>query len=233
MNLFKEIKESVLHLVFPHVCEGCGSDGLDENNMLCLRCMSALPETAFHLHSNNPIEKLFWGRLPVTHATAQYYYTKESMVQRIMHAFKYRGNKELGLYLGNLMGRQLKESNRYLNIDALVPLPLFPSKERARGFNQSAVLCEGIAMQLLKPVWKDVLIRTSFTETQTKKNRIDRWKNMEGRFELINKEKLEGKHILLVDDIITTGATLEACGRKLLTANNIQLSIATLCFSSH
>jgi ComF family protein len=231
--LFKEIKESVLHLVFPHVCEGCGSDGLDENNMLCLHCLDTLPATAFHLHSNNPIEKLFWGRLPVTNATAQYYYTKESLMQRIIHAFKYRGNKELGLYLGNLMGRQLKESNRYLHIDAIVPLPLFPSKERRRGFNQSAVLCEGIATQLMKPVWHDVLIRTSFTETQTKKNRIERWKNIEGRFELIEKEKLQGKHILLVDDIITTGATLEACGRELLSADNIQLSIATLCFSSH
>jgi ComF family protein len=215
------------------VCEGCGSDLLDENNFLCLHCLSALPQTSFQWHHNNPIEKLFWGRLPVANATAQYYYTKESLVQRIMHSFKYRGNKELGSYLGNLMGQQILLSNRYLNIDALVPLPLYPAKERARGFNQATILCEGIAKQLQKPLLKDVIARTSYTQTQTKKNRVDRWKNMEGRFEVINKDKLQGKHILLVDDIITTGATLEACGRALLQVDNIQLSVATLCFSSH
>jgi ComF family protein len=231
MNILKEIKDSLAHLVFPHVCEGCGSDLLDEDNMLCLHCLSILPLTSFHLHSNNPIEKIFWGRLPVTHASAQYYYAKESLVQRIMNRFKYRGNKELGTYLGNLMGQQLQQSNRYLSIDAIVPLPIHPAKERARGFNQSAVLCEGIAQQLQKPVINDAVIRTTYTDTQTKKNRVERLKNMEGRFELVDKHKIEGKHILLVDDIITTGATLEVCGRELLSAN-MQLSMATLCFSS-
>jgi len=233
MNLLKDIKESLLHLVFPHVCEGCGSDLLDDANFLCLHCLSSLPLTAFHQHSNNPIEKLFWGRLQVSNATSQFYYTKESLMQRIMFAFKYRGNKELGYYLGELMGQELLRSNRFSSVDALVPLPLFPSKERKRGFNQSVVLCEGIARQLQKPVLKDVVIRTSFTETQTKKNRVERWKNIEGRFEAINPQKIEGKHLLLVDDIITTGATLEACGRELLSPNNVNLSIATLCFSSH
>ncbi len=223
----------MLHLVFPHVCEGCGSDLLDEGNLMCLHCLAALPQTAFHAHSHNPIEKLFWGRLPIAQATSQYYYTKESLMQRLIHNFKYKGNKELGFYLGSLMGQQLAQTNRFLSIDALIPLPLFPSKEKRRGFNQSAVICEGIAQHLQKPVWKDVLIRTSYTETQTRKNRVDRWKNIEGRFELINKEKIEGKHILLVDDIITTGATLEAGGRELQSAGNSQLSIATLCFSSH
>jgi ComF family protein len=119
-----------------------------------------------------------------------------------------------------------------LHIDALVPLPLFPSKERRRGFNQSTVLCEGIATVLGKPVLKEAVVRATYTESQTKKNRIERWQNMEGRFEVVNKEALEGKHILLVDDVVTTGATLEACGRELLAVDNVQLSIATLCFSS-
>src|SRR5438045_1839701 len=99
MQLLRDIKESLLHLVFPHVCEGCGSDAVELNNFLCLRCMSSLPETNFHLHTGNPVEKLFWGRLPVTHATAHYYFTKESMMQHLMHGFKYKGNKEIGLYL--------------------------------------------------------------------------------------------------------------------------------------
>jgi ComF family protein len=233
MQLFKEIKESLLHLVFPHICEGCGSDLLDRNNLLCLRCLTSLPETNFHFYSNNPIEKIFWGRIPVTHATAQYYFTKESMIQHLMHQFKYRGNREVGLYLGQLMGAAFAGTNRFSFIDALIPLPLFKSKEHKRGFNQATVLCEGISGVMNKPVWKDVVTRTTHTESQTRKGRTERWQNMEGRFQLMKPEAIEGSHVLLIDDVITTGATLEACGRELFKAENIQLSIATFCFSSH
>jgi ComF family protein len=233
VQLFKEIKDSLLHLAFPHVCEGCGSDILGSQEFLCLRCLSALPETNFHFHSNNPVEKLFWGRLPVQAATSQYYFTKESMMQHLMHQFKYKGNKELGLYLGRLMGNALANSNRFLKIDALVPLPLFKMKEHKRGYNQAALLCEGMAAVLNKPVLTEVVTRIAHTETQTKKSRVDRWLNIEDRFSLINESAIRGRHILLVDDVVTTGATLEACGRELIKAVNVQLSVATLCFSSH
>jgi len=233
MQLITQIKESLSQLIFPHVCEGCGSDIIDSNQMLCLRCLSSLPQTNFHLHGNNPIEKLFWGRLPVTYATAQYYFTKESMMQHLIQQFKYRANKELGLYLGKLIGNSLMQSNRFLSIDALVPLPLHEAKERRRGFNQATILCNGIAEVMGKPVLKNAVIRNTPTESQTKKNRVERWQNMDRRFELVNENQISGKHVLLVDDVVTTGATLEACGRELLKANNIQLSIATLCFSSH
>jgi ComF family protein len=229
---FSLLGDGLLHIAFPHVCEGCGTDILDKNHMLCLQCSSNLPLTSFHLHAGNPIEKAFWGRMAVTHATAQYYFTKESLMQRLMHQVKYRGNKELGIYLGRMMGHQLVSSNRFGYVDGLVPLPLHPTKERKRGFNQATLLCEGIAEVLGKPVWKDIMIRTSSTESQTKKNRVERWQNMEGRFELAKPALIEGKHVLLVDDVITTGATLEACGQELLKADNIKLSIATLCFSS-
>ena len=226
------IKESILHLIFPHVCHGCGTDVLSVNHHLCLECLESLPQTDFHSFADNPMEKHFWGRLPIAHGTSQFYYTKESMMQKLMHEFKYRGNKELGLYLGRLLGRSLQNS-RFNDIDALVPLPLFPAKEKKRGFNQSLVLCEGITEILALPVLKDVIIRTTDTETQTKKNRIERWQNMEGKFELVDLQAVKGKHILLVDDVITTGATLEACGRELIKAGDLKLSIATLCFSSH
>ena len=232
MPLLKHIKDSVLHLVFPQVCAGCGSDLVNDNNRLCIPCHEDLPQTSFHLHPNNPVEKLFWGRLPVTHATAQYYFTKISLVQRLMHRFKYKGDKELGLFLGRLIGHQLNETNRFREIDVLVPLPLFPSKERKRGYNQATLLCEGISEILEKPVVKGAVVRTMFTESQTKKNRVERWQNMEGRFQLIDEAAIKGKHVLLIDDVITTGATLEACGQELLKAENVQLSIATLCFSS-
>ena len=233
MRMIKQIKDSLSHLIFPHVCEGCGTDIIDSNNMLCLRCLSSLPQTNFHLHGNNPIEKLFWGRLPVTYATAQYYFTKESMLQHLIQQFKYRANKELGLYLGRLIGNSLMQSNRFLAIDALVPLPLHETKERKRGFNQSTILCNGIAEVMGKPVLKNAVIRNTQTESQTKKSRVERWQNMESRFQLINENQVANKHILLIDDVVTTGATLEACGSELLKAGNIQLSIATLCFSSH
>lgn len=226
------IKESLFHLLFPHVCENCGTDVIEPDHFLCLKCHASLPKTEFHLYPNNPIEKIFWGRLPVTHATAQYYFTKNSMMQTLMHGLKYKGNKELGLYLGRLMGHALNSSNRFRYVDALIPLPLFPSKERKRGYNQATVLCEGIAEVLEKPVLKNIVIRTTHTDSQTKKSRVQRWQNMEGRFELVDANAIKDKHILLVDDVITTGATLEACGSELIEAKNVQLSIATLCFSN-
>ena len=232
MQLIKGIKNSLLHLVFPQVCAGCGSDLVGENNKLCLQCHEDLPNTSFHLHGNNPIEKLFWGRLPVTYATAQYYFTKQSLVQHLMHRFKYRGDKELGLFLGRLIGYQLNETNRFKEVDVLVPLPLYASKERMRGYNQATLLCEGIAELLQKPVLKNAVVRTMYTDSQTKKSRVERWQNMDGRFHLVDEISVKGKHILLVDDVITTGATLEACGQEVLKGENVKLSIATLCFSS-
>ena len=232
MPFIKSIKDSLLHLVFPEVCAGCGSDLISNDNKLCLLCHDTLPQTSFHLHGNNPIEKLFWGRLPVRYATAQYYFTKESLVQRLMHRFKYKGDKDLGLFLGRLIGYQLEETNRFKEIDVLVPLPLFPSKERKRGYNQATLLCEGISEVLQKTVLKNAVIRTVYTESQTKKSRVERWQNMEGRFQLADEAAIKGKHVLLIDDVITTGATLEACGQELLKGENVTLSIATLCFSS-
>jgi ComF family protein len=227
----REIKESILHFFFPHICAGCGSDILDDKNELCLRCIDSLPETHFELHRNNPVEKKFWGRLPVQSATAQFYFTRESLIQHLIHQFKYKGNAGLGLQLGKIMGVSLKSSEHF-HADALVPLPLFSHKEKRRGFNQSEILCKGIAEHLHIPVLKEVITRPRHTETQTHKGRIERWKNMEGKFVLTNAEAIEGKHILLVDDVITTGSTLESCGAELLKAANVRLSIACLSYSA-
>jgi len=233
MITVKEIKNSFLHLLFPHVCIGCGNDILNEENMLCMRCISELPETNFHMHSNNPVEKIFWGRLPLFSATAQYYFSKETRMQHLMHQFKYKGNKDLGKQLGYLMGNDLSQSNRFNDVEALIPLPLFAAKEKKRGYNQATVLCAGIAEIMKIEVLTDVIIRTQYTETQTQKGRIERWANIEGKFELIKPDKVRNKNILLVDDVITTGATLEACGQELMKADNVRLSVATLCFASH
>ncbi len=153
-------------------------------------------------------------------------------MQHLMHQFKYRGNRETGVYLGRQMGFSLNQARRFRGVDGLVPLPLFAAKERKRGYNQAAVLCKGISEATGLPLFEDVVVRKAATESQTKKNRIERWLNMEGRFELVKPQTIEGKHLLLVDDVITTGATLEACGAVLLQAAGVQLSLATLCISS-
>jgi ComF family protein len=195
-----------------------------------MHCISDLPSTDFEKHPNNPVEKIFHGRLQLVNATAQYYFTKESLIQRLMHQLKYRGNKELGLQLGRMMGISMKQSGRF-DVDVLIPLPLFPTKEKRRGYNQAAVLCEGMKESMNIPVLYNVITRPQHTETQTKKGRIERWKNIEGKFQLIDADAIRNKHILLVDDVVTTGATLEACGSELLSAN-AQLSLATLCIAS-
>ena len=226
----REIKDSLLHLLFPNICAGCGAELANNNTVLCMKCVDDLPETNFELHPNNPVEKKFWGRLQLTSATAQYYLGGESLIKRLIHQFKYRGNKELGLQLGRMMGDSLARSGRF-KADALIPLPLFDSKEKKRGFNQSTLLCEGMAEHLEVPVLKNVIRRSVFTDTQTKKGRIERWMNMEGKFVLNDPGIIAGKHVILVDDVVTTGATLEACGSELLKATDTQLSIATLCYA--
>lgn len=227
----KEITASFLHLFFPHVCTGCGSDLVNEKTMLCMRCLSAMPGTSFERHPKNPVESIFRGRLPLAAATAQFYFTKESLMQHLMHQLKYRGNKDLGLQLGKIMGEQLMQSGRFA-VDALIPLPLFPAREKKRGYNQATVLCEGMAEIMHVPVLEKLVFRRTQTDSQTKKARIGRWQNMEGKFSLQDQDLHKNKHLLLVDDVITTGATLEACGNALLKIENVKLSVACLCVAS-
>ena len=184
------------------------------------------------MHANNPLEKKFWGRLSLTSATSELYFSKNSIVQNMIHEFKYRGNKKAGHYFGNLIGRNLLNSNRF-NVDVIVPLPLFIRKEKMRGFNQAEILCNGIAEILNKPVIEKNVTRKIFTESQTKKHRTERWKNVEGIFYINDPKNLEGKHILLVDDVITTGATLEACGSEILKIAGTTLSVAALAMATN
>lgn len=230
--LFQESLNSVIHLFFPRLCTGCGNDIYGNDEVLCLSCIDKLPITNFHLHANNPVEKIFWGRLPVTTASSYLYFTKNSLLQQLLHAFKYNGKKEIGFYFGRCMGKSFLESNRFNRVDALVPLPLHPRKEKKRGYNQAAVLCSGIADVMEIPVLKTAILRPQATETQTHKSRLKRWQNMEGKFVLENGDILRNKHVLLIDDVVTTGATLESCGLQLLEAEGLRLSIATLAYTS-
>lgn len=172
------------------------------------------------------------GRVAVENASAYAYFNKQSVMQNLLHQLKYKGKKEIGLYFGRRIGEALGSSGRYKGIDAVVPLPLFFKREKKRGYNQAAMIGEGIAEIMDLPVLNNVVTRKRNTETQTHKTRTERWENIEGKFELINKEEVEGKHVLLVDDVLTTGATLEACGSELLKARELKLSIATLAYTS-
>lgn len=184
------------------------------------------------MHANNPVEKKFWGRLALTAATSEFYFAKGTLIQTLIHEFKYKNNKEIGLYLGAMIGSSLLNNNRFTNIDALIPLPLFADKEFKRGYNQATILCNGMSEVMGIPAIKNNVVRKRFTETQTKKHRSERWQNVEGSFEVNNPQEIKSKHILLVDDVVTTGATLEAWGSEILNIEETKLSIATLAFAS-
>lgn len=225
-RLFLNIANSFTHFLFPHNCLGCATDIINGNDLLCARCATELPSTGYFKVANNPVEKIFYGRLKVENAAAAFYFSKQSLMQHLLQQMKYKGNREAGIYLGKMIGYELLKCERFDDIDALVPLPLNPKKEFKRGYNQSMLICEGIASVWDKPILKNAVIRTVFTETQTNKSRINRWENMDGVFAVATEKLLQGKHILLIDDVVTSGATLEACGSQILQVSNTKLSIA-------
>ena len=228
----RKLFNDFIHLLYPHNCAGCGSDLLENDQSICIHCYTNLPETNYAALPGNPIEKIFYGRLNVEHSTAGYYFSKSSVLQRLIHQLKYNGNIEVGHQLGQWLGLQLQKSNRFNAIDALIPLPLYPSKEKKRGYNQATVLCEGIAEIMNIPILNNIVLRKRYTDTQTKKGRTERLLNVDGSFEVSDAAALQQKHVLLVDDVITTGATLEACGLAIKETDNVRLSIATLAWSS-
>lgn len=231
MNPLKNYIEDFLHLFFPHVCIGCDTDILHHKDILCAKCLSSLPETGFLSSVGNPVEKIFYGRLNIQSAGSAFYFNKDSTIQHTIIQLKYKGNQEAGSFVGKLLGRQLADSKRFDDIDLIIPLPLNDKKLFRRGYNQAAVIVKGIASIWHKPVIEDAVERILFTETQTHKDRIERWKTMEGVFTVTQAGLLKNKHILLVDDIITTGATLEACGETILQVPGTKLSIATVAYT--
>ncbi len=231
MLTFQQMLPAIRQLFYPHICIGCSSDIIDEHQLLCLRCMRALPYTHFANQANNPVEKIFWGRLPVKSAHSEFYFSKESLMQQLIHQLKYKQHLDIGLYLGELMGYSMLQSSRFSGIDILVPLPLYPDKERKRGYNQAAIIATGIATIMNLPISKQNVVRKKVTATQTKKHRIERWENVAESFSVIRPKELEGKEVLLIDDVLTTGATMEACGRVIINAANCTLSMATLAIA--
>lgn len=229
MSLFRDL----VGLVFPEVCAACGNPLVLNEKMICTSCLLHLPRTFYSREKDNPVSQVFWGKLDVYSATALYLFKKGSRVQHLLHQLKYKGNREIGIYLGTLLGYELKESDLFNTVEAVVPVPLHPRKQRKRGYNQSEVIAEGICRSLAASLDARTLVRVHYSETQTKKSRYTRWENVRDIFAITPGTDLAGRHVLLVDDVLTTGSTMEACASALLTIPGLRLSVACIAFASN
>ena len=218
-------------ILFPRVCFGCNATMVNNERYLCTVCRHKLPLTNFHRVQENPIEKIFYGRVPVKAATSFLFFEKNGIVQELIHQLKYRNQEEIGAFLGDWMGPELNEHPVFNTIDVVIPVPLHKNKFKKRGYNQVTLFAKHLAKHLNATYVNNVLLKTSKTKTQTLKNRLSRWLNTQEVYELSSAVKLENKHILLVDDIITTGATLESCATTVLQAKNCTISIATMAYT--
>lgn len=227
MQLFKDIA----NLFFPELCLSCENVLTINENTICSFCNFELPFTNYTNSINNLVEKTFYGRIKIEEATALLIYNKKGLVQKLIHNLKYYGHQEIGTYFGHLLGNKLIKSNRFKSINYIIPVPLHQKKLKSRGYNQVTKFGEQLSRKLNLPLIEGVLIRKNTSNTQSKKIRFDRWKNVDEMFFINNISTLENKHILLIDDIITTGATIETCCKELLKINNVKISVAVMAFT--
>lgn len=223
-----EIFEDFVSLFFPRYCRGCHNCLVKGEDLVCTNCMLEMPKSQYHLEAENPFFQKFRGRLPVRHVMTLFKFVKESRVQQLLHALKYKHQPEIGQMLGRVYGQDLLEANFKNTFDLIVPVPLHSSRRRIRGYNQSEEFGKGLSQILEVPCADSYMIRSAKTETQTDKSKLNRWENVSTIFHVVKCEQIAEKRILLVDDVVTTGATLEACGRALLGAGCHELSIACI-----
>ena len=220
----------MIGLIYPKVCMACDSPLLKHEENLCTFCIYSLPKTNFHTENDNPVSRLFWGKSVIEGAASYFHFEKGGHVQQLIHKFKYKGFKEIGVEAGKHYGAELKEFAPYNSIDIIVAVPLHKSKKRKRGYNQSEFFAMGLSQSMKVPTDFTSFYRAKATDTQTRKSRFERYENVEAIFRLKENHSLSGKHILLVDDVVTTGSTLEACCETLRAAGN-KISIATMAYA--
>ncbi len=218
----------IMDYVFPRYCVVCGQALSSSENFLCAECLIRLPRTNLHLQKDNDIEKNLWGKMPLERASAYLRYHKKGMVSTLVANLKYKGNARLGVFMGRCMAKDLQGSSFFAGIDFIVPLPLHKSRLKQRGYNQSEQLAQGISLVTNIPMRTDILVRKRNTETQTLKSEVQRWENLQDGFECRSPEELTGKHILLVDDVMTTGATVVACADACNKIPRLRISVLTL-----
>jgi len=231
MNWLYDLWDDFFSLLFPRLCYACGNQLMRNESLICTECFVVIPRTNYHFVEDNPVAQLFWGRCLIEKAAAFSYYNKGSRIRKLIHNLKYNGIREIGYDLGRLYGLSLKTSGFINDIDIIIPVPLHPMKERIRGFNQSETISMGIADVTRLPVDIKSLARILVSATQTKRSRYERWTNVEGIFQVIDSKSIMGKHILLVDDVITTGSTIESCANELLRIEGVKVSVVALAFA--
>lgn len=222
--------QAFTELLYPNLCPACGNH-LIKNQKLCFDCDANLPLTEFHLHKENEVTEKFDGRISIENGGALLRFTQSGRVQELIHQLKYRGNSEIGIHLGRMYGEILKKNNAFETVDLIIPVPLHPKKEKQRGYNQSDMIAQGLSQTIGIPWQRDILIRTEYTTSQTKKSNIDRFENVKNAFAITKSNLIKNKHILLVDDVLTTGATLEVCALNLLDIEGCRVSIAILAIA--
>jgi competence protein ComFC len=226
-----KILDDIFNLFFPETCMNCGIEVEKSCNLLCFSCLSDLPLTHFSFIPKNRLENSFRGRIPVISASALLYFHKKGMVQQLVHQLKYHNRQNIGTYFGDWLGEEMIRSGRFESIDMIVPVPLHPDKEKKRGYNQVTTFAESLSRKIEAPMVPDLLVKVSGSVTQTHKNRVERALNKEYEFELKDEGRLVDQHLLLVDDIITSGATLEGCWAPLKQVDGIKISLASMAFT--
>ncbi len=224
--------KEIISLFFPHLCAGCEEPINGHHQQICLKCRFQIPKTGFDQFSDNPVEKLLWGKAPIVAATSWFYFKKDSSLQNAIHALKYHGNQRVGVELGEWMAEGLKLSPRFPTPDFLIPVPLHPKKERQRGYNQSVALAKGISKVTGVPVLTGNLVRLVHTKSQTKKGHYERFENMNTSFDVKEAEALRGKKVWLIDDVVTTGSTLAECASSLHSVPDIEIFAVTVGVAS-
>ena len=218
----------------PKCCLACGGRLEFFEPVICLKCKNSIPKTGFLAELENPVSELFWGRVYLQQAASMYYFQKKSRLQAMLHALKYRNKPEMGQLLGELVAQEMLKYENWTHFDALVPVPLHPDKQKMRGYNQSEEIAKGIQKKLSISIVADLVYRTKFTESQTRKTKIERWQNMQSVFGLNEKaHQFKNRHLLIIDDVLTTGATIEATANVLSEIEGVKLSVLTVALSKN
>lgn len=227
----KDILVDFISLLYPKYCFACRDGLVKGEETICSRCMIELPRTQYHVEPENALFKRLNGRIPLSFAFAFFLFRKGGKVQHLLHALKYSNHPEIGVTLGEVYGEELHQANYGEKFNVIVPVPLHASRKRKRGYNQSEEFAKGLSKSLKIPFSGDALERITKTETQTRKTKLKRWQNVNAVFRLKEHDQIANQHVLLVDDVITTGATIEACAQVLLDSGCSSISIASIAYA--